>query len=122
MQNVLKASSVGISYTRDRKIAWANDAIFIAQSGAGGDDVDLVVLDLIMPGTDGGKVFERLRELRPLLPVILSSGYSIDGIPAAIMKRGCNGFLQKPFNILELSRAVEKALNRAGGARYHRSL
>jgi two-component system cell cycle sensor histidine kinase/response regulator CckA len=75
--------------------------------------IDLVILDMIMPGMDGGKTFDRLRAISPGMPVILSSGYALNGKAADIMQRGCNGFLQKPFNISELSRKVEEVLNAA---------
>ena len=41
------------------------------------DRIDVVILDMIMPGMDGGKVFDLLREIHPGVKVILSSGYSI---------------------------------------------
>ena len=77
-----------------------------------GAKIDLVVLDLVMPGMDGGRVFDRIREIRPAVPVLLSSGYSIDGQAAEIMRRGCDGFIQKPFTIAELSQKVEDILDR----------
>ena len=71
---------------------------------------DLVIVDLIMPGLDGGKVFDQIRSRYPDLPVVLCSGYSINGQATAIMARGCNGFIQKPFNIKELSRLLQEIL------------
>ena len=44
------------------------------------------------------------------MPVVLSSGYSLDGQAGAIMRKGCNGFIQKPFNLSDLSRAVSEVL------------
>jgi two-component system cell cycle sensor histidine kinase/response regulator CckA len=76
-----------------------------------GQGIDLVILDLIMPGMDGGKVFDRVREIRPEVPVIISSGYAIDGEVEAIMSRGCNGFIQKPFDLSELSRKIREILD-----------
>ncbi|MEA3436630.1 MAG: PAS domain S-box protein, partial [Thermodesulfobacteriota bacterium] len=76
-----------------------------------GDDIDLVILDLIMPGVDGGKAFDLIHEIQPALPVILSSGYSLNGQAHDIMQRGCNGFIQKPFNIFELSQKIRKILD-----------
>jgi CheY-like chemotaxis protein len=75
------------------------------------DNVDLVVLDMIMPGMDGGKAFDLIREIKPELPVILSSGYSINGQATDILNRGCDGFIQKPFNITELSQTIRKTLD-----------
>ena len=77
-----------------------------------GDEVDLVILDLIMPGMDGGRVFDEIKKIRPQIKVALSSGYSINGQADRIMKRGCDGFIQKPFNILELSQKVRSVLDK----------
>jgi two-component system cell cycle sensor histidine kinase/response regulator CckA len=76
-----------------------------------GSQIDLVILDLIMPGFDGGKTFDRIREIQPLMRVMLSSGYAINGQAEEIMRRGCNGFIQKPFNISELSKQVRRILD-----------
>jgi len=75
--------------------------------------IDLVLLDLIMPGMDGGKTFDRIRKIQPQLPVLLSSGYAINGRALEIMNRGCNGFIQKPFSMSELSKKVRKVLDEA---------
>jgi PAS domain S-box-containing protein len=74
--------------------------------------VDLVILDLIMPDLDGGRTFDRIRQVRPDLPVILSSGYAMDGEAGKIMQRGCNGFIQKPFSLSELSQKLQAVLHR----------
>jgi two-component system cell cycle sensor histidine kinase/response regulator CckA len=78
-----------------------------------GNEIDLVILDLIMPGMNGSEVFDRIREIRPQMSVVLSSGYAINGQADEIMKRGCNGFIQKPFNISELSQKVRQILDEA---------
>lgn len=77
-----------------------------------GDKIDLVILDLIMPGIKGDKAFDLIREIQPAMPVILSSGYSLDGQANEVIQRGCNGFIQKPFNISELSQKVRKILDK----------
>ena len=76
-----------------------------------GDEFDLVLLDMIMPDMDGGKTFDRIREINAVLPVMLSSGYSIDGQAAKIMAKGCSGFIQKPFNISDLSQKIRSVLD-----------
>jgi PAS domain S-box-containing protein len=75
------------------------------------DSIDLVILDLIMPGMDGGKTFDRLREIRSNIPVILSSGYAINGRATEIIRRGCNGFIQKPFNLSGLSQKIRQVFD-----------
>jgi PAS domain S-box-containing protein len=72
--------------------------------------VDLVILDMIMPGISGGATFDRLREINPEVRVLLSSGYSLDGQARDIMNRGCKGFIQKPFTMNELSQKIKTAL------------
>jgi len=47
--------------------------------------------------------------------VILSRGYSLDGIASEIIDRGCNGFIQKPFDIKELSGKLHQVMNEDGG-------
>ena len=81
-----------------------------------GNEIDLVILDLIMPGMNGGEAFDLIREVQPAMPVILSSGYSLNGQAHEIMQRGCNGFIQKPFNISELSQKVRIILDEAQSA------
>jgi CheY-like chemotaxis protein len=74
-------------------------------------EIDLVILDMIMPGISGGETFDRLREINPGIKVLLSSGYSIEGQAQEIMDRGCNGFLQKPFRLANLSRKVREMID-----------
>jgi two-component system, cell cycle sensor histidine kinase and response regulator CckA len=80
-----------------------------------GNEIDLVILDMIMPGTDGGTTFECIRQIQPDMPVLLSSGYSINGQANQIMRKGCNGFIQKPYNFSELSQKIGKVLDDSKG-------
>lgn len=76
-----------------------------------GEAIRLVLLDMIMPGMDGGETFDALRQLYPSLPVILSSGYTMNGLATEILQRGCNGFIQKPFSLSELSQKIRSVLD-----------
>ncbi|MDY6954401.1 MAG: PAS domain S-box protein, partial [Thermodesulfobacteriota bacterium] len=78
-----------------------------------GDKIDLVILDMIMPDMGGGETYDRLKEMNPKVRVLLSSGYSIDGQADQILQRGCDGFIQKPFDMKRLSRAVRGTLEKA---------
>ena len=75
------------------------------------EEIDLVILDMIMPGISGGETFDRLREVDPGIAVLLCSGYSVDNRVQEILDRGCRGFLQKPFSLGILSKRVREALN-----------
>ncbi|MEW6291299.1 MAG: ATP-binding protein [Thermodesulfobacteriota bacterium] len=72
------------------------------------DRIDIVLLDMIMPGMGGGEIFDRLKEINPDVRVLLLSGYSIDGLATKILNRGCKGFLQKTFKIADLSKKISE--------------
>jgi two-component system, cell cycle sensor histidine kinase and response regulator CckA len=72
--------------------------------------IDLVILDMIMPQMGGSETFDRLLKLNPDVKVLLSSGYSMDGQAAAILSRGCRGFIQKPFTLNDLSKKLRACL------------
>ena len=74
------------------------------------DSIDIVVLDMVMPNMGGGEAYDRLREINPDVKVILSSGFSIDGEASEILERGCDGFIQKPFSIKQLSDRINDTL------------
>ena len=73
--------------------------------------IDMVILDLIMPGMGGGEIFDQLKLIDSEIKVLLSSGYSINGQASSIMKRGCSGFIQKPFGIQELSQKISEIIS-----------
>jgi two-component system cell cycle sensor histidine kinase/response regulator CckA len=74
--------------------------------------IDVVLLDMVMPEIGGGEVFDRIKEINPDIKVLLTSGYSQDGEANEILKRGCNGFIQKPFHTLDLSIKLRQILDR----------
>ena len=74
-------------------------------------EIRLVILDMIMPGMGGGETFDRLRAIDPSVRVVLCSGYSINGQATDILERGCNGFLQKPFSLVDLSAKIKEILS-----------
>jgi two-component system, cell cycle sensor histidine kinase and response regulator CckA len=75
------------------------------------EEITLVILDMIMPGISGSETFDRLREIDPTVRVLLSTGYSLTGQAQEIVDRGCNGFLQKPFHLQQLSEKVQEILD-----------
>ncbi len=93
--------------------------VLIAKSGleavevfnANRDIIDLVILDIILPGMDGGAIYERLKEIKPGIKVLIASGYTINGKASELMKKGCKGFIQKPFRKNELSLKLNEILN-----------
>jgi two-component system cell cycle sensor histidine kinase/response regulator CckA len=77
------------------------------------ETIDLVFLDMIMPGMSGEDTFEALRKINPDVKAVLASGYGSDERVRHVMERGCRGFIQKPFGIREISRKIREILNGA---------
>ena len=72
--------------------------------------VSLVILDLRMPEMDGECAYELLKEIEPEIKVLISSGCSLRDEARQNLKYGCNGFIQKPFNLKTLSQKVEELI------------
>jgi len=74
-------------------------------------NIDLVILDMILPGMDGNEIYDQLKGINPDVKVLLSSGYSQNGQAAEILDKGCNGFIQKPFTLEQISQIIYDILN-----------
>jgi PAS domain S-box-containing protein len=73
-------------------------------------ELDLVALDMIMPEMNGKDTYEALKRINPNVKVLLVSGYSLNKQIEELMERGCNGFIQKPFNVTQLSQKIRDVL------------
>ncbi|MFA6450556.1 MAG: PAS domain S-box protein [bacterium] len=73
-------------------------------------EIDLVILDMMMPEMGGEEVFRLLRKINPEVKVIVCSGYSSDGKAGQILAEGAIGFLQKPFDSEKLMRVITRFL------------
>jgi len=71
----------------------------------------MIILDMVMPGMGGRETYERLRAIRPDVKILLASGYSISSDTVSIIEDGCAGFIQKPFNITQISVKLRKILD-----------
>jgi len=94
--------------------------VLVARSGkeavelykANKDKIDMVILDMIMPDMGGGDTYDRMKEINPDIKVLLSSGYIINGQVDEILEAGCNGSIQKPFNVTQLSQKIRGILGK----------
>lgn len=84
-----------------------DDAINQLTGGA----FDLVITDLKMPKVSGDEVVKYIQEQHPGTPVIIISGYSTLYAASQSVNHGAIAFLAKPFSIVDLTRAVDEALN-----------
>ncbi|GBC62473.1 hypothetical protein DENIS_3445 [Desulfonema ishimotonii] len=73
--------------------------------------IDMVLLDMVMPGMDGEETYTRLKAINPGVRVLLSSGYDIDNQAACVLEQGCDSFIQKPFNMAALSQKLRDVLD-----------
>ena len=92
-------------------IAAAEGKIALDVFGRDHKNIDMVILDMIMPEMQGREVFHRIQHIHPGCKVLLSSGYSIDGEAEEILNLGALGFIQKPFSLAYLSRKVRAILD-----------
>ncbi len=76
------------------------------------DKIDLVILDIVMPAMNGGEAYSILKEINPQIKVLLSSGYSVNESVTKMLDNGCQGFIQKPFSLIQLSQKVREVLDK----------
>jgi PAS domain S-box-containing protein len=74
------------------------------------DTVDLVILDLVMPEMRGGETYDTLRDIERNVKVLISSGVSLNGEAEEILRRGGDGFIQKPFKVEEIAKKLREIL------------
>lgn len=68
--------------------------------------IDVLLLDMIMPGMSGSETMKHIRNINPDARILLSSGYGREGIAEDILSRGCDGFIQKPYDLERLSNMI----------------
>ncbi|MFH2098035.1 MAG: PAS domain-containing protein, partial [Pseudomonadota bacterium] len=76
----------------------------------GSPEVDLILMDLILPDMPVAEAFSQIRKSHIRTRVILTSGYSLDGRAREILDMGCDGFLEKPFTVDQLGEKIREAL------------
>ena len=75
------------------------------------DEIELVLLDMVMPKMGGGETYRRLKGIDAAVKVVIVSGYSINNRIREILNEGAMDFIQKPFSVQKLSSIVRKVLN-----------
>ena len=93
--------------------------VLVARSGQEAIDIyekqsaqiDVVVLDMVMPEMNGGEIFDILKTINPNIRIILSSGYSMHDLKTRTMDCGYHTFIQKPFGIDQLSEKLREVLD-----------
>jgi len=74
------------------------------------EEINLVVLDMMMPEMNGLETFLKLKKLNPDIKVLLSTGYAIDEKAQEMLRQGCKGYILKPYNVIDFSHKLRKVL------------
>jgi CheY-like chemotaxis protein len=88
-----------------------NEAVAIFEENA--DRIDMLLLDVIMPGLGGRGVFDAIRQVRPDMPALFASGYSMNAIHTDFVLDEGLTLIQKPAERDELLRKVREVLDQA---------
>ena len=83
-------------------------------------DIDVLLLDITLPGASSRKVYEEARRLRPGLPVIVTSAKS-EGMAAAFLATGIEHFIRKPFRLGGLREMIRQVLSSETGTHANRA-
>ncbi|MGD9216142.1 MAG: PAS domain S-box protein, partial [Desulfobacteraceae bacterium] len=75
------------------------------------ESIDLVVLDLVMPDLGGESIFNMIRKINPKIKVLFASGHYMSDQTRALLQTSSSDFLQKPFNLRQLSTKIRCILD-----------
>ncbi len=74
-------------------------------------NIELVLMDIRMPVMDGYEASERIRKIRPDLPIIAQTSYAMQGDKEQSLMAGCTDYISKPLNLDNLKAIITKYLN-----------
>jgi CheY-like chemotaxis protein len=94
------------------KAKTGKEAINICKTFDG--DINLAILDIVLPDMHGKEIYEKIMEVRRNLNVIVCSGYAMNGPVQGILDAGAQGFIQKQFSFAELSGKLKEVLCQNG--------
>lgn len=75
------------------------------------DEIDIVILDFVMPRLGGEEMLKKLKEIDPNVKVLFTSGYSENGQAKEIIRKNANGFIQKPAQLEKLGQKIRSILD-----------
>jgi len=74
------------------------------------NDIAMVITDMRMPKMSGLELLQAVKEIRPELPVVMISGYSVDDVDSDIVSSKADGFLNKPFMMADIEKLLSDLL------------
>ena len=127
-ENILNSKGETILIVDDHETIWdfliealqdCGYCVLLAENGmdamemyaANPDEIDLVLLDMIMPKAGGHQTFYRIRELDPNANILLSSGYISEDEVHDLLEQGARGFLPKPHRLKQVMSEIRRILD-----------
>lgn len=111
IRDLLRDTLTGLGY---RVIEASNGKEGVEVFNSKKNEIDLVILDLIMPVMGGEETLLKLREISPQVKILIATGYGVDESLQSILKeKGISGFINKPFNITEISETIKNVMGNA---------
>lgn len=89
-----------------REAATAADAVTMAQV----ERPDAILLDMVLPDASGTETLDRLRTVRPDVPIIMVTANADEALARDTLTRGAFDYIMKPFNVEQLERVLEAAI------------
>ena len=94
--------------------------VYLAEDGTDGvelfmekkDEIDLVILDMIMPKMNGSEAFTKIKSIKSDVPIILSSGYTTINNLEELTSKGLEAYIKKPYQTHELSAILTKLIKK----------
>ena len=74
------------------------------------DKIDIIILDIELPGISGEKVFDILKQINPDIKILIASGYGKDYLEKKIFQRKIKNFMAKPFQLNQLSNKLNELI------------
>ncbi|MCA1786028.1 MAG: response regulator, partial [Desulfobacteraceae bacterium] len=76
------------------------------------EEYDLVITDMTMPEMNGDEMAQKMKAVRPDIPIVICTGFSSDISVEIARKKGFSAFLMKPVQLRELAQVVRKVLDK----------
>ncbi len=75
-------------------------------------DIDLVLLDIIMPEMGGEEAYRNIKNIKPEIKTVISTGYARDQALSDLLQKGANALIRKPYSVGTISRVIRETLDR----------
>jgi nitrogen-specific signal transduction histidine kinase/CheY-like chemotaxis protein len=110
-ENIIRLAEQGLSCFGYSVIAATNGEVALELYRGKNSQIDLIVLDLIMPGMGGLKCLEELLKINPQAKIVIASGCAVDGMPKCVLEAGAKTFIPKPFRLEEMAKEIRNVLD-----------